>query len=134
MSPVRYLLPNENLYREMLHVCHLSVTFALQNENLYRGKLHVCRLSVTCVLQNENLYPGMLHVCHLPVTCVLQNENLYRGVLRSLLHQVGAAETQIGLRPGDLIDYVRQVRLAASLCMCVRARRCVCVYVCVVCV
>jgi hypothetical protein len=30
-------------------------------------------------------------------------------MLRSLLHQVGATETQTGLRPGDLIDHVRQV-------------------------
>ncbi|XP_070205780.1 protein unc-13 homolog D-like [Littorina saxatilis] len=39
----------------------------------------------------------------------VENENLYRGVLRSLLHQVGATDTQVGLRPGDLIDYIRQV-------------------------
>ncbi|XP_076453401.1 protein unc-13 homolog D-like isoform X2 [Babylonia areolata] len=37
------------------------------------------------------------------------NENLYRGMVRSLLHQVGRTDQHTGMRPGDLIDHIRQV-------------------------
>ncbi|XP_069135091.1 protein unc-13 homolog D-like isoform X2 [Argopecten irradians] len=38
-----------------------------------------------------------------------QNENIYRGLLRSLLHPLGAPDKTIGLRPGDLVDHLREV-------------------------
>ena len=40
---------------------------------------------------------------------VFQNESLYRGILRSLLHPLGHPSVKVGLRPGDLIDHLREV-------------------------
>ncbi|XP_012945726.1 uncharacterized protein LOC101849661 [Aplysia californica] len=39
----------------------------------------------------------------------LVHESLYRGLLRCLLHPLGATETEVGFRPGDLVDHLRQV-------------------------
>ncbi|OWF46560.1 protein unc-13 homolog D-like isoform X1 [Mizuhopecten yessoensis] len=38
-----------------------------------------------------------------------KNENIYRGLLRSLLHPLGAPDKTVGLRPGDLVDHLREV-------------------------
>ncbi|KAK3103339.1 hypothetical protein FSP39_018605 [Pinctada imbricata] len=39
----------------------------------------------------------------------LENENIYRGLLRSLLHPLGVPDITLGLRPGDLVDRLKQV-------------------------
>ncbi|KAK3607251.1 hypothetical protein CHS0354_002223 [Potamilus streckersoni] len=38
-----------------------------------------------------------------------KHENIYRGLLRCLLHPLGSTKTTLGLRPGDLIDYLKEV-------------------------
>ncbi|KAL4223873.1 hypothetical protein ACF0H5_017337 [Mactra antiquata] len=37
------------------------------------------------------------------------HENIYRGLLRSLLHPLGAPDLTVGLRPGDLLDHLKEV-------------------------
>ncbi|XP_060556791.1 uncharacterized protein LOC132717359 isoform X2 [Ruditapes philippinarum] len=37
------------------------------------------------------------------------HEKIYRGLLRSLMHPLGAPDDTIGLRPGDLLDHLREV-------------------------
>ncbi|XP_045173745.2 protein unc-13 homolog D-like [Mercenaria mercenaria] len=39
----------------------------------------------------------------------IKHENIYRGLLRSLLHPLGAPDDTVGLRPGDLLDHLREV-------------------------
>ncbi|XP_067650559.1 protein unc-13 homolog D-like [Haliotis asinina] len=39
----------------------------------------------------------------------IENEALFRGLLRCLLHPLGIPDAEIGLRPGDLVDHLRQV-------------------------
>ncbi|KAK6192756.1 hypothetical protein SNE40_004176 [Patella caerulea] len=38
-----------------------------------------------------------------------KHETLYRGLLRNLLHPLGTTDKRVGLRPGDLIDHLREV-------------------------
>ncbi|XP_076108920.1 protein unc-13 homolog D-like isoform X1 [Mytilus galloprovincialis] len=38
-----------------------------------------------------------------------KNENIYRGLLRGLLHPLGIPDKSPGLRPGDLIDHLREI-------------------------
>ncbi|XP_048252394.1 protein unc-13 homolog D-like isoform X2 [Haliotis rufescens] len=44
-----------------------------------------------------------------PYSDEIENEALFRGLLRSLLHPLGTPDSEIGLRPGDLVDHLRQV-------------------------
>ena len=45
------------------------------------------------------------------VYCIflLQHENIYRGLVRTLLHPLGTPDHTTGLRPGDLLDHLREV-------------------------
>ncbi|KAL3858511.1 hypothetical protein ACJMK2_013096 [Sinanodonta woodiana] len=38
-----------------------------------------------------------------------KHENIYRGLLRCLLHPLGSTKSTLGLRTGDLIDYLKEV-------------------------
>ena len=40
---------------------------------------------------------------------LLQHENIYRGLVRTLLHPLGTPDHTTGLRPGDLLDHLREV-------------------------
>jgi len=57
----------------------------------------------------------MLYICFL---FYFQHENIYRGLLRSLLHPLGAPDVTIGLRPGDLLDHLREVKVTKALFSC----------------